>query len=220
MSLGVAIPTYIKHYPFLPSLLENITSSTVKPDAISVSCSSMIRSETVQYTLHGVPVTVSYSILPMNPSQNRNRAISKLNTDLVMMLDGDDLMHPQRIEYVKNAFAENPDIQGLYHGYLSEPLAQRGAPFVPLRPPVLIKGCVKSQPHGVGLVVDDGSGTNYDLHHAHGTFRRDILRQFPFDERPEYKYAEDSIHATVLEQNNVELAYLANPLTRYISGTR
>lgn len=219
MSLGIAIPTYLNHYSLLPSLLDTIAMSTVKPDLISISCSSMNRTDTVQFTIHGIPVVLSYSDQPLNPSQNRNRAISRLTTDLVMLLDGDDRMHPQRIAYVKHAFATHPEIQGLYHSYTCELPEQRDIPFPPLAPPVLMTGCLNQHPRGIGLRVDDGSGTPYALHHAHGTFRREILQQFPFDERPEYKYMEDSIHASVLAQNNVPLAYLATPLTRYITGS-
>jgi glycosyltransferase involved in cell wall biosynthesis len=219
MSLGVAIPTYSKHYPFLQSLLENIASSTVKPDMISVSCSSMIQNDEVHTNVRGVPVVISYSMRSFNPSQNRNRAISKLSTDFVSLIDGDDLMHPQRIEYVKNTLLQNPEIAGVYHSYKHSLLANRNDPFELLNPPMFLTD-VQLSPSGLGLYVPNGSGGTYDLHHAHGTFRRSILQQFPFDERPEYKYAEDSVHATVLGRNGVKLGYLANPLTRYMVGTR
>lgn len=219
MSLGVAIPTYSKHYPFLQSLLENIASSTVKPDMISVSCSSMIQTDEVHTTVRGIPVVISYSMKSYNPSQNRNRAISKLNTDFVSLIDGDDLMHPQRIEYVKATLLQNPDIAGVYHSYKHSLLANRNDPFEVLDPPALNRD-VQLSPSGLGLVVPRESGGTYDLHHAHGTFRRQVLQQFPFDERPEYKYAEDSVHASILARNGVPLGYLANPLTRYMMGTR
>lgn len=219
MSLGVAIPTYSKHYPFLQSLLENIASSTVKPDMISVSCSSMIQTDEVHSNVNGVPVVISYSRRTLNPSQNRNRAIAKLNTDFVTLIDGDDLMHPQRIEYIKNTFDQHPEIDGLYHSYKHSPLANRNDPFDTLEPPVFMAN-VELNPSGLGLVVPKESGGTYDIHHAHGTFRRRILQRFPFDERPEYKYMEDSVHATILGRNGIKLGYLANPLTRYMVGTR
>ena len=219
MSLGIAIPTYSKHYLFLQSLLENITKSTVKPDIISVSCSSTMQSGEEHSVVNGVPVVISYSRRTLNPSQNRNRAIAKLNTEFVMLIDGDDLVHPQRIEYVKNVFVQHPEIAGVYHSYEHVPLANRDDPFKPLGPPMLMMN-VELNPSGLGLIVPNGNGGTYSIHHAHGTFRRHILYQFPFDERPEYKYMEDSVHATVLGRNNVRLAYLANELTRYIQGTR
>ena len=220
MSLGVAIPTYIKHYFLLQPLLENITKSTVKPDMISVSCSSMIQTDDVHTNVNGVPVFISYSRRTLNPSQNRNRAISKLNTDFVSLIDGDDLMHPQRIEYVKNVLLQNPDIAGVYHSYKEAPLAQYNEPFERLNGPLLMRDVIHPNADGLGLHVNDGTSTSYPFHHAHGTFRRDVLQKIPFDERPEYKYMEDSVHATAVYRSGMPLAYLANPLTRYIRGTR
>jgi hypothetical protein len=224
MSLGVAIPTYSKHFPFLQSLLENIASSTVKPEAIAVSCSSMPRNERVHVSVQGIPVVIDYSTRTLNPSQNRNRAASFLTTDFISFVDGDDLVHPQRIDYVKDVLIRHPEVGVVYHGYEHAPLANRNLPFPPIPSPDLLLNSVVRKPPGphnpynIGILFQRDLA--YEPHHAHITVRRRVFDQFKFDESPQFKYSEDSRYAMTLLENTVPMAYLANPLTRYIAGTR
>lgn len=223
MSLGVAIPTYSKHYPFLQSLLENIAASEVKPDMIAVSCSSMIVADRAQLSIQGIPVLIDYTTKTRNPSENRNCAAALLNTDLISFVDGDDLVHPQRIGFLKTAFADHPEIEAIYHSYESGPVSCRTDPFLPVGSPGLVRTFARKpyshlNPYNVGLYIENDPSS--EIHHAHVTVRRSLFDRFKFDETPQFKYSEDSRYATTLFTNGVSLGYLASPLTRYISGTR
>ena len=179
MSLGVAIPTYIKHVSFLQPLLDNITTSTVKPDTISVSCSSVHVNKDVEFEVNSVPVIVQYSTETLNPSQNRNKAASRLNTDLISFIDGDDLMHPRRLEFVKNVFLDHPEVEAVYHGYDHKDLSQKDVPFEVVETPHLFLNQVVANPNFVGISLGD-----YHIHHAHVTLRKSVFDRFQFDENP------------------------------------
>ena len=208
MTFGVAIPTYVKHVQYLQNLLENIAKSTVKPDKISVSCSSVNVDRTVEFDVYSVPVVIQYTRAVLNPSQNRNKAAQMLTTDFISFIDGDDLAHPSRIEYIQNAFTESPSLDAIYHGY---EIAERDKPFQALDVPDLIQNQTIPNPDVLGIRV----GT-YNIHHAHLTVRRSVFDKFKFDERPEMKYREDSAYAHGLATRGVNIGYLANPLTHYI----
>jgi hypothetical protein len=217
LTFGVAIPTYVKHAGFLQSLLENITSSTVKPDMISVSCSSMSMNRTVEVVVNSVPVIIQYTTEVLNPSQNRNKAASALDTDIISFLDGDDLMHPQRIEYVKQVFVDHPDIDVVYHSFESKSLLSRDAPFGPMSFPDLRINQLIVNPGALGILVHTTEQSYpYHIHHAHVTVRQRTFKVFKFDETPQYKYCEDSLYATTLISHDVQNGYLYNPLSRYI----
>jgi hypothetical protein len=211
VSFGVAIPTYINHGHLMQSLLENIAGSTVKPDMISVSCSSVSVDQTTELVVDSVPVVLQYTSAVLNPSQNRNKAASLLKTDLISFIDGDDLAHPLRNEYVRDAFLENPSVDAVYHGYTCVHPSHRSSPFEPLSPPDLVLGQTVPNSIGMGILV----GSNH-IHHAHCTVRKSVFDSFKFDEHPMFKYSEDSVYAHTLASHGVNIGYLANPLSRYI----
>lgn len=218
MRIGVAIPTYVKHVGLLQSLLDNIASSTIKPHAIAVSCSSVQINKQVQFTVNSVPVVIRYTTATLNPSENRNRAASMLDTDLISFIDGDDLMHPQRLEYVRNVFLNNPIVGAVYHSYDYVPLAQRDLPLLTHGAPDITPNRLLQIPDGNGIVVDNEPSS--PIHYAHVTVRSSVFRSMKFDESPRHKYREDSLYASTLVSNQIVLAYLRNRLSRYISGTR
>jgi hypothetical protein len=219
LSLGVAIPTYVKHVSFLQPLLNNIEQSTVKPEKISVSCSSVQVDRDVDFSVGSIPVTVQYTRQEYNPSQNRNRAASQLSTDLIMFIDGDDLMHPQRIELVKNVFLEHPEVEAVYHTYDHIKIEQRDNPYSTIQEaPEVILNEITSIPNWVGIRVRNTD--SYNVHHAHVTVRKSVFDRIKFNESPRYKYMEDSLYASDLVNNGVNVAFLNSALTRYTMNTR
>lgn len=211
MSFGVAIPTYVKHLPLLEFLLDNIMTSTVKPDRISVSCSSFHEEKTDEFELNSVPVVVQYTMDELNPSQNRNRAASRLNTDLISFIDGDDLIHPKRIEYVKSVFSDHPEVEAIYHSYEPKKLSEKNDPFQEIENPSLLLNETTIDPIHLGIYV-----LGNHIQHAHVTLRKSVFDRFQFDENPSCKFLEDSLYARQLVLNGVNVAYLANPLSRYV----
>jgi len=209
--IGVAIPCYVNHFNLLPSLIENISKSTLRPDHIAVSCSSWTHDNRTDTVYDGIPVSIQYSTKRLNQAANRNIAGSMLNTQLISFIDADDLMHPSRLEYVVRAFQSGP-YHAIYHNYSHEPNTSYSNPFES-EDYKLVSEPIISNPNTVGILVQN---SEYPIHHAHVTVRRDVFNRFKFDERWEVYRMEDSLYGKTLVENGVSVGYLANKLTRYI----
>jgi len=211
--IGVAIPCYVNHFSLLPSLIENISKSTLRPDHIAVSCSSWTHNNRTDTVYDGIPVSIQYSTKRLNQATNRNIAGGMLRTQLISFIDADDLMHPSRLEYVVRAFKEGP-YHAMYHSYASEPIGEYSKPFESVGEYDLVSTpSIVSNPNAIGILVGT---TPHPIHHAHVTVRRDVFNRFKFDERWEVYRTEDSLYGKTLVESGVSLGYLANKLTRYI----
>ena len=83
MTLGIAIPTYIGHLKYLKEILDLLQNSTVKPNQVSISCSSLGDDYHINYENYDFEIIFTPTIEVKNPSQNRNIAASKLSTDII-----------------------------------------------------------------------------------------------------------------------------------------
>jgi glycosyltransferase involved in cell wall biosynthesis len=105
LTIGVAIPCYINHITILRDLLNSIEQQTRKPDKVVVSCSSSQTTDIPSsYFEYSFPIIIYTISQVLNAAQNRNIAISQLNTDIVTFIDADDQMHPQRLEIIEQCF--------------------------------------------------------------------------------------------------------------------
>lgn len=209
---GVAIPCYEGHFHLLPALIENISTSTVRPDHIAISCSSWKHNARTDTHYKGIPVSIQYSRQKLNQAMNRNIAGSMLKTQYISFIDADDLMHPSRIEYVLKAFNSGP-YQAIFHGYTREHISHSADPFQPMDPFKLATEELVVDPNAYGIKVGE---TGYEIHHAHVTVTREVFNQFKFNESWDTFRLEDSLYARTLAQHGVKLGYVANKLTRYI----
>jgi glycosyltransferase involved in cell wall biosynthesis len=215
-TIGLAIPCYAGHAKYLESLLENIALSTRRPDAVCISCSSWTSDARVTTTVHGIPVTTWYSTETLNAAQNRNRAASCLRTDLISFLDGDDLLHPKRLEFVCAAFAMRPDLGAVYHDYRYEHIPRRDDPFWEEPSPRLLSAPLVKDPKAMGLMVLSDPPYQYSHHHAHVTVTARVASVLRFDESNEVRGREDSLYGALLVDYDVPCGYLNNKLTRYL----
>jgi glycosyltransferase involved in cell wall biosynthesis len=108
-TIGIAIPCFIKHIDKCLELLDSINTQTRVPEEVVVSCSS---SKVTDFPIkeYKFKLRVITSEERKNTGQNRNIAGKNLTTDVICFFDADDIMHPQRIEILGNAFEENCDI--------------------------------------------------------------------------------------------------------------
>jgi glycosyltransferase involved in cell wall biosynthesis len=213
--LGIAIPCYEGHFDLLPTLIENISMSTVRPDQIAISCSSWKHNSRTDTNYKGIPVSIQYSKHKLNQATNRNIAGSMLNTKYISFIDADDLMHPSRIEYILNAFSSGP-YQAIYHGYSREHSSHYGDSFNPMDPFKLASEKLVIDPNAYGLKVGEGG---YEIQHAHVTVTREVFNRFKFNENWNAYRLEDSLYGRTLVENGVQLGYIANKLVRYIFTT-
>ena len=97
MRIGVCIPTYNKHLPFLERCLDSIEEQTVQPTVVSISASSV----TEPFTLKPRPFPVKLLTTPTQQfaSTNRNKAAAEIldEVDILSFIDSDDEMVPCRL---------------------------------------------------------------------------------------------------------------------------
>lgn len=216
LTIGVAIPCYSGHFQFLMPLIENIANSTRKPDSISISCSSWYHDRREFVTYKDIPVHIWYSSKRLNVSQNRNRAASLLNTDLISFIDADDVMHPKRIEFVANTLQARSDISAVYHDYVYEDASKRYDPFWEESSPNPLPNPMIKDPNAFGIIVSSDPPNQYSHHHAQVTVRSSVFSMLKFDESWGSYRKEDSLYGATLLKYNVPCLYLHNKLSRYI----
>jgi hypothetical protein len=200
--IGVAIPCYSGHADLLNRLLENIYTSTVKPAQIALSCSSWDKDEIVTGFYKDIPIIIKYSKRTINQAENRNIAAGMLNTELISFIDVDDLMHPQRLEYIIKAFQQS-SFDVIYHTYEQKNDDHYNDPFEPLPPLNLLdKPFVADPNHNLRLFIL-GNQNEIPLHNAHVTVKQKIMKRFKFDENWEVYRSEDSLFSRMLVENKV-----------------
>jgi hypothetical protein len=214
MTLGIAIPTYSGHLQYLSELLDTIQKSTILPKKVSVSCSSqtedIILEKNYDFELI-LNVTSEYK----NPAQNRNIAAGYLDTDIISFIDGDDLPHFQKNEYILQSF-ENSQVLAVLHNYYQSNVINHGFLFSKYEELSLTVNYIDTVfPNGfTGPEVN----LNYDwwIHNSHISVRKEIFEKIKYDENSEYLYREDTIYVKELVLQGYNISYISNKLCQYI----
>ena len=123
MKIGIAIPCYSGHINKLFDLLESIENQSRIPDKVVVSCSSTNTDTNPIFKKYTFPLEFIATEEKKNAAENRNIACSNLkDMDYVSFFDADDIMVPQRIEFIEKVIEkEIPDIiLHNYHNYQEE----------------------------------------------------------------------------------------------------
>jgi hypothetical protein len=120
MRIGVCIPGHYNHLHYLPQVLQNIESQTLKPTVISISVSSF--SGAFPAFKCSIPLKISITSEAACAGKNRNTAAAAISSevDILSFFDMDDLMHPKRLEIIHKAFVEK-DIDMFVHNYQCVP---------------------------------------------------------------------------------------------------
>ena len=106
MRIGVCIPTYKNHLPFLERCLDSIQDQTVQPSIVSISASSI--TEPLLLKSRPFPVKLLTTSTQQFAATNRNKAGEQIleEVDILSFIDSDDEMMSNRLEYVLRAFEE------------------------------------------------------------------------------------------------------------------
>jgi glycosyltransferase involved in cell wall biosynthesis len=214
MKIGVAIPCYYGHIQRLYDLLESIEKQTIVPNKVVVSCSSTSK---LNYdTDYKFQLEVIITEDKYNASKNRNIAASKLtDMDYITFIDADDIMHPQRIEFLLLCFKLN-DSDIILHNYFESSKGTIENFFnvnqeINIRTHTLIKsvsGCI-THISGYSDKVDK-------IHHGQVTVKREIFEKVKFPEEKEFETKEDSVFCyRVFSLPNIKHTYIQNELSYY-----
>jgi hypothetical protein len=212
MTLGVAIPTYIGHIHYLDRILDNIEASTVRPQEVSVSISECVYKPKKKYAFK---LILTHSKEVKSAAQNINTALGKLTTDIVSVIGCDDLMHPQRNEFILKAF-ENNNINIVVHNFLesldvNEDFLNSRYEQMELEIDyidTLFDNCL--YPKNPTKDVDFGNGLI--------AFKREIFDLFQYDESEEARTIEDSLFNRKLVENGYKLSYIKQKLVLYLKN--
>ena len=207
MRIGVAIPCYIKHIPNLLILLNSIEAQTLKPDMVSISCSSTHYHQFPILKTYSFPIKVKLHLDKKSPAENRNIAADNLNTDIISFFDADDIMHPQRIELLEYAFLEPCDI--VLHNSTSDTNFDMNLSIDKIN---IHRNKLKQCKSGC-IILDYIS----PIAHGHVTVRKSIFNKVRFPEEEYFYFKEDCIFChRVFDIPDIKSAYFSYPLSLYI----
>lgn len=210
ITIGIAIPCYNLHIDRCKSLLDSIEIQTRLPDAVVISCSSTKDGEFILTKSYSFSVEIITTPDKKNPAENRNIASSHLFTTVVSFFDGDDIMHPQRIEYIEKAFQDNSDI--VLHSYLKN--EECDIPFKIMQEFNIEKNVLRQCYSGC---ITHKENYNIRIHHAQVSVKKEIIRYITFPEEKTYETREDCVFCfRVFNLSNVQSAYIREPLSKYI----
>ena len=212
LTIGVAIPCYKKHIPFVFKVLDSIEKQTRKPEKVVISCSSTISEDFPLNKLnYSFPIEIYVIRFKKNAAQNRNNASSYLDTDIVTFIDADDIMHPQRLEIIERVFIEHsPKI--FLHGYQED--TQEFMMYQDI--PIEIGKLSKCQ---WGATIYTGNYSARNIHNSQSSVQKSVLENIQYPEQLEYVGKEDTIFCTsVIEKYINETAYCPLSLSYYNSS--
>jgi glycosyltransferase involved in cell wall biosynthesis len=217
MRIGVAIPCFIKHIDYCYKLLDSINVQTRLPDQVIVSCSSSKPEDFVKRE-YKFPLTIITSEERKNASQNRNIAASNLDTDIISFIDGDDIMHPQRLEVIENAFKQN--VHAVLHSFFENDECNQPFPNVipcDIQINRLERAAYTKCIHFTNKDITKKSWSR--IHQAQVSLLRIIFEQVKFKEGSEFELCADSEFCyDVFGLPNISSAYIPKPLSKYVQS--
>jgi len=214
MTIGIAIPTYIGHIKFLERLLDSIEDSTVLPDQVVISASELKEKLFIK-DKYSFNITVLSPEGYRNPAQNTNIALERLDTDIMTVIGGDDMVHPQRNEFILQAF-ENKKIDIVVHNHLQATEVDREF--------------LSSHYDSVYLYIDYintivpnriypiSNKQHFNYGNPFISFRRFIFDRFKYDESEEAVYIEDSLFNRALVNSGYKISYIKQRLVLYLKN--
>ena len=214
MKIGLAIPCYYGHIQRLYDLLESIEKQTILPDKVVVSSSSTI---VFKYNKeYNFPLEVIVTEDKQNASKNRNIAASKLNDmDYITFIDADDIMHPQRIEFLQHCF-KLYDSDIILHNYFESSNVPSDNFFESNKEIKILTHTLARSLSGCITQINGYSDRVDKIHHGQVTVKREVFEQVQFPEEREFETKEDSVFCyRVFSLPNIKHAYIQNELSYY-----
>ena len=205
-SVSVCIPCIPIHMQYLEGCLTSILRQTTLPEEVVLvtSESNPFIKKYIKETLHPFKhlLNIRYKFFTEERSAafNRNEAIKIATGDLIVSMDADDYMYPQKIDLIKEIFSKHPDTIGLFHYFLENTIP-----------------CSEDNP--AKIVLDESLLEKYyfnqKIHFGHATFKRSLFNEFLYPEIPriqDIKFVEQ-----ILPKYSDNLMIYKDNLTVYMS---
>ena len=210
MTIGIAIPTFSGHLYHLKKLLTRISESSVLPTQVSVSISSF--DGEISLDEYPFELIITKTTERKNPCENRNIAASKLTTDIISFIDGDDIPHIKRNEYIIESF--NLGAQAVVHNYNQDSNSESEWFKSYLDP-------IHYLHEYVDTVFDysaysQNSTNHQDYHCAHISVKKEIFDNLRYDEHIGWIVGEDAEYTRRLVNNNIKISYIPNKISQYV----
>ncbi|KAK6589580.1 hypothetical protein RS030_203134 [Cryptosporidium xiaoi] len=132
-NISLVVPVAFDDLRSFPVLLSSLRLQTMRPDEIilvfdipenDVGSRDNVLKEVEKYSKSLRNLRPFFRTPPPPPrhfpGSNRLFGASKAKNEIVMFFDSDDIIHPQRVEYVSRAFKQNPDMDAFLTEYFVE----------------------------------------------------------------------------------------------------
>lgn len=206
-TIGVAVPCYKHHVKLLLRMLQSIEENSIKPEIVIISCSSMDDEELI-LPEYSFPVRLILHKERKNAAENRNIAAAQLTTDIVSFFDADDIMHPQRIEFILNAFNKY-DCKIVLHNFYET----YNSVFTTYDTAAYEYGVLERAPSGCAIVKYNWRSL---IHHSQVSVLKDVLDKIKFIETADHERREDAVFCGhVLAEFPGDNVYISNKLSAY-----
>eukprot|EP00730_Choanoeca_flexa_P001313 TRINITY_DN10581_c0_g1_i2.p1 TRINITY_DN10581_c0_g1~~TRINITY_DN10581_c0_g1_i2.p1 ORF type:complete len:585 (+),score=103.38 TRINITY_DN10581_c0_g1_i2:880-2634(+) len=206
ITLSAALPAYPGHWEFLSGAIDKLSEGTEQPDQVIIGSSqlSLKQGRDMLYAMPGINgydrVVVSGILGPSLASGNRNVGMMMARMKLIMTMDGDDVTHPQRTEFVRWFYHNRPFSLLLHAGQQSKPPEVQAFKAWCMSGPEVLDGIVHdawdlitandTHPPKGDVRFPLGSGMKFG-YAAHMTTALDS-RLFTVEQSPPVKIGEDS----------------------------
>jgi glycosyltransferase involved in cell wall biosynthesis len=209
LTISLCITCYQKDYHFLSGVLEQIRNLTDLPDEIVIASSGLSETQLthpscLQNDKQIIPIVAVNSAGSRLPGWARNTAGLASNMDIVLFLDIDDVIHPQKIKWIRQIFNDY-DCDMLVHNYTLPPFE----PFIIYDKLDRIEKITQVAPNCVNLRTEHNEG----ITHGHITIKRKILDHIKYNENR--KVGEDGEFCQQVFHNSYNIWYCNYPLIYY-----
>ena len=204
-TICVAIPCYKPHIPKLYRLLESIQAQTLLPHQVVISCSSMGSDTFPTLPPYSFSVTVLVHSGRKNAAENRNYAALHNCCDILSFMDCDDIMHPQRLEFIEKALR---DSEFVVHNYIFKD--KLDIEWTVYEAPDIESNCI-------GPVNKTAIRHLHDkpVHASQCSIRAHVFEKVNFDESRDLERREDSLFCYKVLQEGFKAVYVAQALGKY-----
>ena len=175
-TLCVCIPCIYEHIKYLKDCLNSIMKQSFQPHEIVIVISNIPKDELdlvkekvtkicAEFTFPGI--LTDFTEERKYAGENRNRAISLSNCDIISLIDADDLMRYDRLDVIYKVFDMDDSVIGVLHKFYENIYPEPEQQHINFDP-IYIKKYMYDK----------------DLHFGHASFLRTLFNEYQYTNKP------------------------------------